>query len=301
MWCFQLLVTSALASVEVELQINLEKVQIRVEDTMDASETAKEVCTRMLPSQHSLCSRQLRDLIDAERKGRKRFVNPQWNDAIDADAGNMSFVQIGSNCGTHACAVCGEPIWGDATYHQWPGIVIEPNPKVFHQLKANYKPYNKVLPLQLAICADDRRSTLYVDAAAPTSETASLKQPEVGEDTISFDVECLSLASLWQNYVSDHLSAVDILHIDAEKMEHDILTATDFNTLYPKPRHILYESLHLSEAQKADVKTHLSRFGYGRFLPWPGCRLEDDAHEASRGDMMSTGFPEMDTLASLLF
>ena len=66
-------------------------------------------------------------------------------------------------------------------------------------------------------------------------------------------------------------------------MEARVLLATDFAALAPRPRHVLYESVHLSSAERADVRRHLESFGYARFRDWEGC-----------------GDPEHDTLASLV-
>jgi len=154
----------------------------------------------------------------------------------------------------------------------------------FRALVANYAGLSGVLAVQAAVCEADGATVLFVDKAAPMAETASVRLPDHApvEAFDAVPVACLSLASLWDKHVAGHLNAsVDILHIDAEKMEHAIVTATDFDALEPRPKHILYESIHLTDFEKVDIRRHLASYGYDRFLPWAGC-----------------GEAEMDTLAS---
>ena len=84
-----------------------------------------------------------------------------------------------------------------------------------------------------------RSAVLFVDKAWPMAETASIRAPTEDEAPIGdFDaipVGCLSLNSLWSRHVRDHLpDKVDFLHVDAERMEHVILTTADFAALDPR-------------------------------------------------------------------
>ena len=217
------------------------------------------------------------------------FATPAWGEKTNLSATAIQFVQIGANCGTPECAVCGESIWPDATAplrtgtdHEWRGVVVEPNPDVFERLARNYAATNKhVTAVQVAVCEADGFATLFVDRAM--LECASLIAPELASSVIDeVRVECMSLATLWGKEVAPRLGSVDILLLDTEMYEHRILMATDLDALVPKPRHILYESIHLSADQRADVRGHLVLAGYSRFQDWAGC-----------------GDPQHDTLASL--
>jgi hypothetical protein len=55
-------------------------------------------------------------------------------------SGNISFVQIGSNDGLN-----GDPIYELVKKNHWHGILIEPIPEIFEQLKDNYREYSKNL------------------------------------------------------------------------------------------------------------------------------------------------------------
>ena len=217
------------------------------------------------------------------------FSTPAWGEKTNLSATAIRFVQVGANCGTPECAVCGEAIWPDATaplrtgtLDEWRGVVVEPNPDVFERLARNYAATNRrVTALELAVCEFDGFATLFVDRTM--LETASLIAPELASGVYDeVRVECVSLATLWEREVATRFGSVDILLLDTEMYEHRILMATDVGALIPKPRHILFESIHLSADERADVRGHLAQAGYARFQDWGGC-----------------GDPQHDTLASL--
>ena len=98
-------------------------------------------------------------------------------------------------------------------------------------------------------------------------------------------VTCLSLESLWRRHVAPWLSdRVDILQLDTEKLEHAIVLATNFSRLVPRPDHILYESVHLSDEEYLEVRIHLERHGYASFWKWPGCGEAEHDTLASHRD-----------------
>ena len=198
-----------------------------------------------------------------------------------------------SHTGTYECAICGEPIWMDQKEFQWRGVVVEPNPTTFERLAQNYaNASHRVSAVNAAVCGEDGPATLYVDAAHPTAETASIDRRDFEADPSAFarvDVTCLSLESLWRHHVATRLPGrVDILQLDTEKLEHAIILATNFSKLAPRPDHILYESVHLSDEEYLEVREHLRRHGYSSFWKWPGCgEAEHDtlaSHEDARRD-----------------
>ena len=54
-------------------------------------------------------------------------------------------MQTGSNCGSDACAACGENIWGDAIAYKWSGVAVEADPMIYQQLVGNYKEHHQVM------------------------------------------------------------------------------------------------------------------------------------------------------------
>ena len=181
----------------------------------------------------------------------------------------------------------------DQKEFQWRGVVVEPNPTTFERLAQNYaNASHRVSAVNAAVCGEDGPATLYVDAAHPTAETASIDRRDFEADPSAFarvDVTCLSLESLWRRHVSPWLpDRVDILQLDTEKLEHAIILATNLSRLVPRPDHILYESVHLSDEEYLEVRIHLERHGYASFWKWPGCgEAEHDtlaAHVNARKD-----------------
>ena len=164
----------------------------------------------------------------------------------------------------------------DQKKFQWRGVVVEPNPLAFALLSQNYaNASHRVSAVNAAVCGQEGPATLYVDAAHPTAEAASIDKRDFEADPSAFarvDVTCLSLESLWRRHVSPWLpDRVDILQLDTEKLEHAIVLATNFSRLVPRPDHILYESVHLSDEEYLEVRIHLERHGYSSFWKWPGC------------------------------
>ena len=258
----------------------------------DPRERAAVACDGLEHTGWDDCTRSFVKRVAQNRGGREGFAMPLWNDLVAADPKKMTcvaaptfctsfvislrrrFVQVGANCGTYECAVCGDPIFFDQKKFQWRGVVVEPNPATFALLAQNYaNASDRVSPVNVAVCGEDGPATLYVDAAHPTAETASIHRPEADPSAFArVDVTCLSLESLWRRHVAPWLSdRVDILQLDTEKLEHAIILATNFSKLAPRPDHVLYESVHLSDAEYLEVREHLRRHGYSSFWKWPGC------------------------------
>ena len=131
------------------------------------------------------------------------------------DPSNVYFVQVGANCGTPACAVCGESIWNDARKHMWRGIVIEANPSVFYKLRANYLFNPGVRALNVALADRDGMATLHVPILQHRSELASLDSgfaarylPANKTATQPVRVPAITLEALWRHVRS---TTVDIL------------------------------------------------------------------------------------------
>ena len=207
-----------------------------------------------------------------------KFINPQWNSKCALDPLNIDFVQIGSNCGTDSCANCGEPVWKDATHYGWKGTVVEPNPRVFEQLKQNYSPYKNVKAVRTAVCENTGTANLFVPNDY-TTQISSLKKGHLskhGSTNINtVQVPCLTLEDFWTQHVTPRHDKVDILDIDIEGMDHKIIHSTSFDKLSPQPTCVLYENAHIPDDEKQQTQRHLKQFGYTRFEPWRGCGRDD--------------------------
>lgn len=268
----------------IEITVEHQTYEFLFPDEDDPAATAIHICGSIQANALYECVQRVGFAIQSQD-----FSTPAWGEKTNLSATAIRFVQVGANCGTPECAVCGEAIWPDATaplrtgtLDEWRGVVVEPNPDVFERLARNYAATNRrVTALELAVCEFDGFATLFVDRTM--LETASLIAPELASGVYDeVRVECVSLATLWEREVATRFGSVDILLLDTEMYEHRILMATDVGALIPKPRHILFESIHLSADERADVRGHLAQAGYARFQDWGGC-----------------GDPQHDTLASL--
>ena len=80
---------------------------------------------------------------------------PRWELIFGAEhMHNLSYIQIGANCGTSNCSGAGgrdDPVWDYQRQYRWRGAVVEANPRTFIALSRNYRPHPAVRPLNLAI------------------------------------------------------------------------------------------------------------------------------------------------------
>ena len=147
------------------------------------------------------------------------------------------FVQIGANDG-----ISYDPIFSLVTKEKVKGIVIEPIPDIFTQLKNNYKDYPQVEPLNLAIHKNKKEMTLYrVDPKNKkypewTKGTPSFNKSHhqlsfiEEEDIIEEIVKCISFDDLIEKY---SIKKIDLLQIDTEGYDAEIIKMIDFDKLCP--------------------------------------------------------------------
>lgn len=197
-----------------------------------------------------------------------------WGDT-DLNPKNITFVQIGSNCGTTECAVCGEPIWEDCKKNMWNGIVVEPTPYIYEKLVKNYKYNPNVTAINCALSNKNGYEILYSDG----SEASSLSEYHANKHNITkysknykeYNVKTYDLNTFWNIYVK--FNNVDILNLDCEGYDDKIILSTNFNKLNPKPKYILYEAKHIEDRQS--VLNHLKKYNYIFFKNVEGCGEKD--------------------------
>lgn len=183
-----------------------------------------------------------------------------WGDT-DLMPSEIFFVQIGSNCGTDDCAVAGEPIWKDCQRHHWSGVVVEPNPTVYQQLKTNYRNNPNVAAIKCAVSDKNGFADFFTDdgEASSLSSNHTIKH---NLKTKTITVQTYRLESFWERFVSSNTSRVDILNLDCEGYDHKIILNTNFDNLHPKPKYILYESVHIPDDLKQPVLSYLKKLNY---------------------------------------
>jgi len=179
----------------------------------------------------------------------------KWEDYLGDDLSNLTFVQVGGNCGTNMreCAVGGDPVWEYATRFSWNGIVIEPVPRIFQKLRDNYSPFPSVKPVNCLV--SDHTGVGKIVDQGETSQEAD------AADAKAIEVESYTLVDLWKQTFHAKMSTkkVDILVVDAEGNEPKILGGAFPE---PRPKLVLFESAHLNPDQRTRIHNNLETNGY---------------------------------------
>lgn len=180
----------------------------------------------------------------------------------------MFFVQIGSNIGKTP----NDPLYPLITKGGWDGILVEPNPEAFEELKKNYAGYPFVFE-NIAIAKHNGKVPLflfYEPFMEGISQIASLNCRHLHSHLLNGEnrrlkeviVPCLTLNSLFEKH---NVTKVDILHIDAEGSDIDIIMNTDFSKV--DIRRIMFEHVHTDGPFKTGPRfelclEYLESFGY---------------------------------------
>lgn len=155
-----------------------------------------------------------------------------------------------------------DPIAGLIRLHGWHGLLVEPQPEAFKQLRENYRDQPQLRFENAAVGTEDCLITIYSLKGAD-SHLASLdrhhlvRHGERSGDIIEHRVQCLTLHTLLARHGIEH---VDLLQIDAEGNDGSILHSIDFTTF--RPPIICYEHANLVEAERNACIELLGKQGY---------------------------------------
>lgn len=236
-----------------------------------------ELAFRRLPSRRALAAlaklhgyrleRRWPFLIRAEG----RDLNLAFDDLLEfqyARSRQFTFVVVGAFDG-----LANDPIGRFVRSHECQGILLEPQPLVYAQLRDNFRDFPQFTLLNAAI--DERsasRELYYVpggNATLPdwTRQIASfqldhLLKHEASAPGLSACVRTQRIETISFNDLLDRfgLRAIDVLQIDAEGMDARLLQWFPFDRLRPAVLH--YEIIHLSRAEHVATRTRLRGFGY---------------------------------------
>ena len=184
------------------------------------------------------------------------FILPR----IQSDRGDkfIRFVQIGANIGN----VDGDPIFQFVNQNLWKGLLIEPLPHVFEELKRQLSHVDDLMFANCAISNETGTKTLYypeeqtvLASFDPNLVMAHL--PDKGTPLKEQEVRCDTLENILTEHGIDYL---DVLVTDTEGHDAQILLGTDFSKITPHT--ILFEAKHLSNEDRAAAAQHLEKFGY---------------------------------------
>lgn len=191
------------------------------------------------------------------------------------------FVQVGGFDG-----VSFDPLRGHIVDEKLSGLIVEPIPQYFEQLRTLYAGSTGVTPVNCAIAEENGERTIWrFDEKAVESgflpphfagivsfvmedllkETGALGASCPNEETLSVlhsllrpvTVQCRTMDSLLSKY---GVERIDILQIDTEGYDYNILRLFDFAKYHPAIVH--YEHQHLSHADCDAAEELLRSHGY---------------------------------------
>jgi len=182
----------------------------------------------------------------------------------------LSFIQIGANDGKMA-----DPIYDfvSRNHERVKGIAVEPMKDVFQQLVNNYKLYNEIVPINLAIHNIKKEVTLWrIDPekehllplwakGIASFDREHLVKKNLEEHMIAETVQCISLGDLVDKY---NFANVDLLQIDTEGYDSEIILNINFNKIKPQIIHFEHGFCHshMNEQTLLKVRKYLHDNGY---------------------------------------
>jgi FkbM family methyltransferase len=195
-------------------------------------------------------------------------AHPEWEicSALEFVASHVNrgkdeffFIQIGAYDGAFD-----DPVSALVRKHGWRGVLVEPQPAAFAQLKRNYSDQPQLIFENAAIGDKDGEVTLYT-LNNGTSPLASFQRRHlVRHAQKSGDIVERQVASLtFQSLLAKHgLSdvRVDLVQIDAEGCDARIIDAIDLEAV--RPAIIRYEHVNLTRRERCACIEHLACYGY---------------------------------------
>lgn len=206
----------------------------------------------------------LRKLIKSLR-GRR--LDPTWwiNSSILPE--DAVVVQIGSNDGKS-----GDPIHDSLVHHpRWSALLVEPEPRAFERLKANYGPDKRFTFRNTAISPDGRPAEFFwID---PRMARDIPGTPHQFDQVSSFDLQhirkhfdqsvdpyirsrTIPTSTLPELLQGAQVERIDLFHVDTEGNDWIVLSQLDLSRF--QPRIVLFETCHLSADDLADAVRMLS-------------------------------------------
>jgi FkbM family methyltransferase len=189
-----------------------------------------------------------------------RYWHPkEWTHDILVDYANfkssVNFVQVGSNNGITA-----DPISRFITNSDWKGVLIEPVPYLFDELKENYKPYSDRLIFENSAIANVNGELKFYRLKKSENKDLPYWYDQLG----SFNKEVVlkhrdSIPGFDDLFIEDKVNAitfsgmldkhsignVDFIQIDTEGYDYEILKLIPFESF--NVEFIMFENRHLSD------------------------------------------------------
>lgn len=173
------------------------------------------------------------------------------------------FIQIGASDG-----MTNDPLRAAVMRFKLPGLLVEPEPYSFSELRRNYADFENVAVESCAVGPQRGELTLYRYAGKDDESclkrqlTSTRKEhihrhgvPEGEVEAIA--VPCLTFADLVQKH---KIPRVDVLQVDVEGNDDVVVSAA--LSLDPLPRAIHFEHIHIPQARKDALLHKLHDLGY---------------------------------------
>jgi FkbM family methyltransferase len=177
---------------------------------------------------------------------------------------HIFFIQVGAHDGSHC-----DPIRPFVTKYHWKGILVEPQPKIFKRLVANYSAEKQLIFENAAIGHKDGPGTLYTFKEGPGVPDHASMLTSFNRDRLvcnghgyRYEIEELAvpILSVKTLLAKNGVKNVDLLQIDAEGFDFEILKM--FFAAGVSPTIVNFESGIFSEEQTRKCGELLAKLGY---------------------------------------
>jgi len=154
------------------------------------------------------------------------------------------FIDVGANDGK-----TGDPVFDYVAQFHWSGIFVEPQPRLFHKLVANYKGEPQLVFENVALGDKDGEATFYAFKESPdlppeASMLASFDRIRVSHNGpgIKGEIEEIKVPTVTAKSLLDKhgVSAIDYLQVDTEGFDYEVVRM--FLSTGIKPTLIHYEN-----------------------------------------------------------
>lgn len=176
-------------------------------------------------------------------------------------------VQIGANDGQRA-----DPVHQYIEKYGWRGVLVEPQPRAFEQLKATYAQHPQVVLENCAIAREDGETRFYTVADSVPFRWTGLAQLNRGRleralaaqgfrDSAGM-IQCITVPALsLRSLIARHsISRIGLLQIDTEGFDYEIIKMIDFQSMAPAIIHFEHACVPLDE--RAECWECLAGHGY---------------------------------------
>jgi FkbM family methyltransferase len=180
---------------------------------------------------------------------------------------HFSFVQVGANDGVRF-----DPIHAYVKEFHWEGVLVEPVPSVFEELRANYKDEPQLRFERAAVADRDGTVPFYTIRNAPDLPEAvrglgsldrevilahKARVPDIESLIEKTTVPSMTVMSLLKKY---GVRKIDLLQVDTEGYDLEVLKMVDFRVVQPTIVH--FEHVHLSGTDWREACRLLVGHGY---------------------------------------